>query len=105
VRIGLLRAESLSFIRKTAGEFGAKRVLLFGSALGAPEDEANDIDLAVEGLDSLAAYNFMMKLFEAPELNEKPVDVVRLEAANVPILPIILDEGVEIYSEREAALP
>jgi hypothetical protein len=72
-----------------------------------PEDgtknEANDIDLAVEGLDPLAAYNFMLKLFEAPELERKPVDVVRLEA-NVPILPIILDEGVEIYDDREAAL-
>jgi hypothetical protein len=45
----------------------------------------------------------MLKLFEAPELERKPVDVVRLEA-NVPILPIILDEGVEIYDDREAAL-
>jgi len=99
----LLTAESLNFIRKTAAEFGAKRVLLFGSSVGASENDARDVDLAVEGLDSLAAYNFMLKLFEAPELGEKPVDVVRLEA-NVPILPIILDEGVEIYDGREAAV-
>jgi predicted nucleotidyltransferase len=99
----LLATENLNFIRRTAAEFGAKRVLLFGSSLGVSEDEANDIDLAVEGLDSLTAYNFMLQLFKAPELKGKPVDVVRLEA-KVPILPIILDEGVEIYDDRETTL-
>ncbi len=92
----MLTVKSLDFIRRTAEEFGARRVLLFGSALAEAEEDAGDIDLAVEGLDSLAAYDFMLKLFEAPELGEKPVDVVRIEA-KVPILPIILDEGVEIY--------
>jgi predicted nucleotidyltransferase len=91
---------SLNFIRETAEKFGAKRVLLFGSALTGSEDEARDIDLAVEGLDSLQIYEFMMELFEAPELNGKPVDVIHIES-RPPILPIILDEGVEIYHEHE----
>ena len=101
--IKVLTAENLNFIRKIASEFEAKRVLLFGSSLGVSEEEANDIDLAVEGLDSLTAYHFMLKLFNAPELKGKPVDVVRLEA-NVPILPIILDEGIEIYDGRKTTL-
>ncbi|MDR1979363.1 MAG: nucleotidyltransferase domain-containing protein [Synergistaceae bacterium] len=96
----MLTQSSLDFIKERAEKFGAKRVLLFGSALTGPEEEANDIDLAVEGLDSLQAYGFTMELFEALELGEKPVDVVRMEA-RAPILPIILDEGIEIYREHE----
>jgi predicted nucleotidyltransferase len=99
----LLAKRGLDFIQKTAERFGAKRVLLFGSVIDKSLQEANDIDIAVEGLDSLSAYDFMLELFEAPELGEKPVDVIRVES-DVPILPIILDESVEIYNVRDTVL-
>ena len=46
----MLNDTSLAFIRSVAKEYGAARILLFGSCLTGPEDEAKDIDLAVEGL-------------------------------------------------------
>ena len=52
----MLNDTSLAFIRSVAEEYGAARILLFGSCLTGSEDEAKDIDLAVEGL-SLKDYH------------------------------------------------
>ena len=64
----MLNDTSLAFIRSVAEEYGAARVLLFGSCLTGPEGEAKDIDLAVEGLSSKdyhAEYNVL-----SPDYNE-----------------------------------
>jgi predicted nucleotidyltransferase len=95
----MLRKESLLFIRATAQEYGARRVLLFGSCLDTPEEKADDIDLAVEGLPRSDYRKFWSKLLWADELKGKSVDVVRIEE-NGFLVPIILDEGREIYAER-----
>ena len=50
----MLRTESIEYIRSMAERFGATKVLLFGSCLKVPEEEAGDIDLVVYGLDYLA---------------------------------------------------
>ena len=96
----MLRDGSLEFIRATAEEYGASRVLLFGSCLNVPEDEAGDIDLAVEGLSSGDYQDFWNRLLWADELNAKTVDVLRIED-NGFLVPIILDEGREIYAAKE----
>jgi predicted nucleotidyltransferase len=96
----MLRQESLLFICATAQEYGVKRVLLFGSCLNTPEEKTNDIDLAVEGLSRRDYRRFWNKLLWADELKGKSVDVVRIEE-NGFLVPIILDEGREIYVERE----
>ncbi len=96
----MLRDASLEFIRATAEEFGAKRVLLFGSCLAVPEEEAGDIDLAVEGLSSGDYQDFWDRLLWADELNGKTVDVIRIEDRGF-LVPIILYEGMEIYVARE----
>jgi len=44
------REESLMFIRALSEEYGAARVFLFGSCLLLPQEDARDIDLAVEGI-------------------------------------------------------
>jgi predicted nucleotidyltransferase len=97
----MLREESLSFIRAVAGEYGASRVLLFGSCLTGSEEEAHDIDLAVEGLSRSDCWDFWGRLLWADELDGKSVDVVRIED-NGFLVPIILDEGMEIYVARES---
>ena len=97
----MLNDPSLDFIRATAEEYGALRVLLFGSCLTIPESDAGDIDLAVEGLSSDSYHDFWDHLLWANELNGKTVDVIRIED-NGFLVPIILDEGVEIYAGREA---
>ena len=96
----MLNATSLAFIRSVAEEYGAARVLLFGSCLTGPEGEAKDIDLAVEGLSSKDYHAFWDRLLWADELGGKPVDVIRVED-NGFLVPIILDEGAEIYADRE----
>jgi predicted nucleotidyltransferase len=96
----MLCDSSLNFIRATAEKYGASRVLLFGSCLSTPEDEVGDIDLAVEGLSSDDYHAFWDCLLWAEELKEKTVDMIRIED-NGFLVPIILDEGVEIYAERE----
>lgn len=96
----MLSEASLEFIRKTAEEYGASRVLLFGSCLNVREEEAGDIDLAVEGLSPRDYDNFWSRLLWADELNGKTVDVIRIEDRDF-LVPIILNRGLEIYAARE----
>lgn len=46
-----------------AKEYGAKRLILFGSALSTP-DEARDIDIACDGIPGWKLYEFAAKLEE-----------------------------------------
>ena len=100
----MLSDTSLTFIRSVAEEYGAARVWLFGSCLTGPEGEAKDIDLAVEGLSSKDYHAFWDRLLWADELGGKPVDVIRVED-NGFLVPIILDEGAEIYADRADGKP
>ncbi len=92
------REESLRFIRALAEEYGAARVFLFGSCLSLPQEDAHDIDLAVEGIPEEQLDAFWDGLMWADALGRKPVDVLRLEDGHW-LNPIILDEGVLIYEK------
>jgi predicted nucleotidyltransferase len=96
----MLHENSLEYIRSLGSEFGARRILLFGSCLNSPEHEAGDIDIAVEGLSRGDYWDFWRRVLWADGLGEKTVDVVRIED-NGFLVPIILDEGIEIYVERK----
>ncbi len=79
-------------IGSIARDFKVSAVWMFGSALE-NEDQAADIDLAVEGLAPEQFFNFYGRLFfELP----KPVDLVDL-SQNPPIATIIREKGVRIY--------
>jgi len=79
-------------VRNCAEEFGVKAVWLFGSSLE-DENQATDIDLAVEGLDPAKFFDFYGRLyFELP----KPVDLIDL-SQNLPISIIVRTKGVRIY--------
>lgn len=98
----MLHESSLNFIRTVAEDYGASRVLLFGSCLTGSEDEARDIDLAVEGLSPDDYHAFWSRLLWADELGGKSVDVVRIEDRTF-LVPIILNRGVEIYATERSA--
>ena len=91
----MLKPETLEYLQKVAKDFGVKKLILFGSCLHKPEDEARDIDLAIEGIEG-DFYQFGGKLMMS--LN-KLVDVVDL-SWKAPINVYILSEGVVIYEER-----
>jgi len=94
----MLRPESIAYIKEIAERYGAEKVLLFGSCLAVPEEEANDIDLVVYGLDPLAHWDMRAEMSWPDELNGKWVDLIRAES-NAPVM-IFASEGVPIY-ERE----
>ena len=94
----MLRPESIKYIRSMAERFGAEKVLLFGSCLRVPEEEAGDIDLVVYGLDPLAHWDMMAEMTWPDELNGKWVDLIRAEN-NDPVM-VFASDGVPIY-ERE----
>ena len=94
----MLRPESISCIRAMAEGVGAEKILLFGSCLEVPEEEANDIDLVVYGLDPVAHWKMVAEIVWASELNGKWVDLIRAED-NLPIM-IFASEGVPIYERQ-----
>ena len=98
----MLRPESIAYIRSVAERFGAEKVFLFGSCLKVPEEEANDIDLVVYGLEPIAHWDMIAEMAWPDELNGKLVDIIRAED-NQPIM-IFASEGIPIYergSKRE----
>jgi predicted nucleotidyltransferase len=59
-----------------ARRYGARRVLLFGSALDDPET-AHDLDLAVEGVEGWDFFGMSAEMEEAVRI---PLDVIPLES-------------------------
>ena len=94
----MLKPESIEYIKSVAQRFGAEKVLLFGSCLEVPEEEANDIDLVVYGLDSSAIWDMRFEMAFPDELNKKRIDIIRAENDD-PVM-VFASEGVPIY-ERE----
>jgi predicted nucleotidyltransferase len=88
----MISSNLIETVRACAKDFGVKSVWLFGSALE-DEDQATDIDLAVEGLVPEKFFDFYGRLFfELP----KPVDLIDLEQ-ELPITAIVRSRGVRIY--------
>ncbi len=81
-------------IKVCAREFNVKAVWIFGSSLE-EDTEAQDIDLAVEGIAPDRFFKFYARLFMALT---KPVDLVDL-SQDSPIATIIRDKGVCIYEQ------
>ena len=79
-------------IKQLSSKYNVKKVLLFGSALD-PQNEANDIDLAVDGVPPEVYYRYCGELMMALT---KPVDIVDLSVPS-KFVNIILKEGVVLY--------
>lgn len=76
-------------------QFGARKVVLFGSALFAERfHERSDIDVAVWGIDERDYYRAVSRLLDIdPTI---AVDLVEAEFAPLKLLAVIEQEGVEI---------
>jgi len=79
-------------IKQLSRKYNAQKVVLFGSSLD-PQRQANDIDLAIEGVAPKDYYRYCGELMMALT---KPVDIVDL---SVPCKfnDIILEEGIVLY--------
>ena len=95
----MLKPESIAYIKQVAERFGAERILLFGSCVQKTQEEANDIDLLVYGLDAFQHSDMAREIMWVPELDNKPVDLVRAE--DDPAIIVYAEKGVPVY-ERTA---
>jgi len=88
----MVSQNDIETIKRLSNKYNAQKVVLFGSSLNS-QQEANDIDLAIEGVASKDYYRYCGELMMALT---KPVDIVDL---SVPckFVDIILEEGVVLY--------
>lgn len=88
----MLKDTELKIIRDVSQKYHVRRVLLFGSNLDADND-AHDIDIAVEGLSPETFFEYygdlMMRL-------SQPVDVVDLSNTS-KFNELIMRDGVSLY--------
>ena len=92
--MGLLDLKKI--ITAIAKDSKVSTIWMFVSAVE-NEEQAADIDLAVEGLAPEQFFDFYGRLFfELP----KPVDLVNL-SQNPPIAAIVREKGVCIYERRK----
>ncbi|MCK6529572.1 nucleotidyltransferase domain-containing protein [Myxococcota bacterium] len=77
-------------------EFGARRVVLFGSLLAGELWDGSDVDLAVEGLFSGAYFRALDRL---GEVMGRPVDLVPLEEAPETLRDLVRREGEVLHGE------
>jgi len=93
-----LRSRAWEVARRAAGmlrgEFGVRRVRLFGSLARGVFGPRSDVDLAVEGLPEELFLRAVVRLLDLdPEI---PVDLVPLEAADPPLRRAVEEEGIEL---------
>lgn len=89
-----IRATIPAVVEVLAREFGARKVILFGSLVRGDARPDSDIDLAVEGL---AAADTFRALARAAEAAGRHVDLVPLEGARPEVLAIIEREGEVLF--------
>jgi len=87
----MLSQSELSIIRELAAKYKLKSVFLFGSSVD--QDDARDIDLGIEGVESGTFFSLYGELFKHLS---KPVDLIDLQH-NTAFDKLIKDNGIKIY--------
>jgi predicted nucleotidyltransferase len=88
----MLKKHEKDIILRCAKKYNASAVFLFGSSIEKDEG-ANDIDLAVKGIEKKSFFKFYAELFKQ---FSKPVDLVDLSRKSL-FNDIIEETGVKIY--------
>jgi len=88
-----IKATVPSVVELLTREFGARKVILFGSLVRGDARPDSDIDLAVEGLAPAETFRALAR---AAEVAGRHVDLVPLEGTRPEVLAIIEREG-EVY--------
>ena len=87
-------------LRELAAQCGVSQLKLFGSRARGDHRERSDVDLAVWGLEGLAAGRLRLALEDLPTLLE--FDLVCVDADTDPaLLERIKEEGVMLYAADE----
>jgi len=81
-----------NIIKRCARKYNVLSVLLFGSSL--EKKNANDIDLAVKGIEAASFFDFYAELFKNLS---KPIDLVDLDDADSYFAERVLEGGRVIY--------
>ena len=85
--------------RFLAAQYGARRVILFGSlARGEAVHAQSDIDLAVEGLAPAVYFRALAQVWQLLPLDVE-LDLVPLETARPELLEHIAEEGIVLYEQ------
>lgn len=79
-------------IEEVGRKYSVSRILLFGSSLS--DRSAEDIDLAVEGLEPSVFFRFYSDLLFALS---KPIDLLDLSRKKTRFGEMVLKEGVVLY--------
>ena len=90
----MLSKADLKRIIEQAEEFNVSEIYLFGSMVNNPEN-ANDIDLAVRGLEPALFFKFYGNLLG---YLSRPVDLVDLSQKTL-LNKLILENAVKIYGK------
>jgi predicted nucleotidyltransferase len=88
----MVSQSDIETIKQLSSKYNARKVVLFGSSLDS-QRQANDIDLAVEGVASKDYYRYCGELMMSLT---KPVDIVDLSAP-CKFIDLILEQGVVLY--------
>jgi len=86
----------LKIIARVSKEFGAKKLLLFGSCLEDIES-ARDIDIAVSGIKSCEFFKYYGKVSMSVD---DEVDIVDLDDIREHFYKRLLSKGQVIYEKR-----
>ena len=92
-----LRGAAGQAARTLAVDFGARRVVLFGSVAAERADERSDVDLAVEGVSRERYFEALAALSEVVPAD---VDLVLLEEAPESLRALVESEGVTLHDAR-----
>lgn len=87
----MLKQTELAVIKRLAKKYKLKRVFLFGSS--SESANYNDIDLAIDGLESGLFFHLYGELFK---YLSKPVDLVDLKHKTA-FNRLIINNGLKIY--------
>ena len=91
-----VNSEQIHEAAESLRKMGARRIILFGSMIDSPED-ANDIDIAVEGIPLNQILNADVAVCE---IFETQADLISREE-NPAFYDIIKNYGKIIYEERQ----
>jgi predicted nucleotidyltransferase len=84
-------------IKLLVDEFGATKIILFGSLLTNKFHQESDIDLAVEGIQSR---DYFRALAKVNDLGECPIDLKPMEDLDPYFLGKVLQKGQCIYEKN-----
>lgn len=91
----MISEQDKAIITDIARRYGAREVLLLGSSAD-PSREANDIDLAVEGIAPERFFSFYGDLLFGLS---KPVDLIDL-SNNTKFNRLVYQEGIRVYGRK-----